>query len=215
MKTKTVLFLVVALIFNLNSDAQNLRPATPEQQQMMLEKITASSATMKSLVCDFEQVKVLSILDEKMVSKGKMYYRNDNCLRWEYASPYIYTFVLNNKKIMMQAENSKKNVIDVKSSHFFQEIIKIMMNGINGNGLNDSKSFRFNYYWGENQWVINMVPLQKDIKKMFSTIKLTFNVKDYSVDQVEMEEVNGDTTTIRLSGKQFNKKIEDEKFKIE
>jgi outer membrane lipoprotein-sorting protein len=113
---------------------------------------------------------------------------------------------------MMQAENSQKNVIDVKSSKFFQEIIKIMMNGINGNGLKDIKSFTVSYYWSANQWRVQLIPLQKEMKKMFSTIKLTFNVKDYSVDKVEMEEQNGDTTTILLSGKQFNKTIENAKF---
>jgi outer membrane lipoprotein-sorting protein len=90
----------------------------------------------------------------------------------------------------------------------------MMMNGINGNGLKDIQSFTVNYYWSENQWRVNLIPLQKEMKKMFSTIRLTFNVKDYSVDKVEMEEQNGDTTTILLSGKQFNEKIADEKFII-
>ncbi|GHT09324.1 hypothetical protein FACS189432_06290 [Bacteroidia bacterium] len=211
---KKGLFFITILIFSLNLNAQKLIPATSAQQQLMLEKITASSAQMKSLICDFEQVKELSLLNEKMVSKGKMYYRNDNCLRWEYNSPYLYTFVLNDKKVMMQAEAGKTNVIDVKSSKFFQEIIKVMMNGINGNGLKDIKSFTINYYWSENQWQVHLIPLQKEMKKMFSTIQLTFNVKDYSVDKVEMEEQNGDTTTIVLSGKQFNKAIENAKFII-
>jgi outer membrane lipoprotein carrier protein len=214
MNTKKMGLFAVVFIFNINLYAQNFVPATQEQQQLMLEKITAASAQMESLVCDFEQIKELSILDEKMVSKGKMYYRNDNCLRWEYVSPYLYTFVLNNKKILMQAENSR-NVIDVKSSAFFQEIIKIMMNGISGNGLKDVKSFKINYFWGKNQWQVKLIPLQKEMKKMFSAIQLTFNVKDYSVDKVEMEEQNGDTTTIQLTGKQFNKKIEDAKFVID
>jgi outer membrane lipoprotein carrier protein len=214
MKIKKSVFFTAILLFSINLNAQTLVPATPEQKQLMLEKITASSARMKTLICDFEQIKELSILNEKMVSKGKMYYRNDNHLRWEYIAPYIYTFVLSDKKIMMQAENSKKNVVDVNSSRFFQEIIKIMMNGINGNGLTDIKSFTVNYYWSKNQWRVNLNPLQKEMKKMFSTIRLTFNVHDYTVDKVEMEEQNGDTTVILLSRKQFNEKIEDEEFTI-
>ena len=212
---KRVLFFLVGLAFGVNLDAQQLVLATSEQKQWMLECITASSAGMHSLICNFEQVKVLSILDEKMVSKGLMYYRNDNCLRWEYTSPYLYTFVLNDKKIMMQAEKGKKNVIDVKSSRFFQEIIKMMMNGITGTGLSDIKNFTVSYYWSENQWRVHLIPLQKEMKKMFSTIKLTFNVKDCSVDKVEMEEQNGDATTILLSGKQFNKTIENAKFTVD
>ena len=215
MRIGKILFLVALLFLCVGLSAQQFASATPEQKQLMLRKITESSAKMESLICDFEQVKELSILEEKMISKGKMYYRNDNCLRWEYVSPYVYTFVLNDKTIMMQAENSKKNVIDINSSRFFQEIIKIMMNGVNGNGLTDTKNFSTDYYWSESQWKVHLIPLQKEMKKMFATIKLTFNVKDYSVDKVEMDEQNGDTTTILLSGKQFNKKIGNEKFVID
>ena len=215
MTINKILFFVAISFLSLNLTAQQLAPATSEQKQLMLEKISEASTKMESLICNFEQVKELSILEEKMLSKGKMYYRNDNCLRWEYITPYIYTFVLNDKTVMMQAENNAKNVIDVKSSRFFQEIIKIMMSGINGNGLTDEKNFSVDYFWSETQWKVHLIPLQKEMKKMFSTIKLTFNVSDYSVDKVEMEEQNGDTTTISLSGKQFNKKIENEKFVID
>jgi outer membrane lipoprotein carrier protein len=204
----------MALIACMNICAQPLAPATKEQQQLMLEKIEASSKKMKSLICDFEQTKELSILNEKMVSKGKMYYRQENCLRWEYVSPYTYTFVLNDNKILMQTGKSR-NVMDVKSSKLFQEVVKMMVNSINGNGLTDIKNFTAAYYWSGKEWKITLTPLQKEVKKMFSVIELTFNVKDYTVDQVKMNEPNGDTTLIRLSGKQFNLKIEDEKFAID
>jgi outer membrane lipoprotein carrier protein len=208
------LLFIAAFIFGITLQAQQFVPATSGQQQFMLEKIEASSLKMESLVCDFEQTKKLSILNEKMVSKGKMYYRQDRCLRWEYLSPYRYTFILNDKKILMQTEKSR-NVMDIKSNRLFQEIIKIMMSSINGNSLTDKKSFSAAYYWGEKEWKITFVPLQKELKKMFSLIELTLNLKDYTVDQVKMDESNGDFTLIRLSRKQFNLKIEDEKFAID
>lgn len=116
---------------------------------------------------------------------------------------------------MVQAENGKKNVIDIKSNRFFQEIAKIMMNSINGNGLKDIKSFKINYYWGNVRWEIHLIPLQKEMKKMFSNIRMTLNTKDYTVDKVEMDEQNGDTTTILLKNKKFNGKIENKKFIID
>jgi outer membrane lipoprotein-sorting protein len=199
---------------SLNIHAQEIVPASRAEQQEMMEKIGIASQKMTNLICNFEQVKDLSILNDKMISKGKMYYRNDNCLRWEYLSPYQYTFVLNDKKILMQAGDSR-NVIDLKSSKFFQEIVKIMMNGINGSGLTDLKSFEARYYKKGTEWEVHLLPLQKDMKQMFSTIKLTFNTKDYTVDQVEMNERNGDATVIRLFDKQFNNKIEDDTFHID
>ncbi|MDR0413384.1 MAG: outer membrane lipoprotein carrier protein LolA [Dysgonamonadaceae bacterium] len=212
---KKFLFLLAAGFFcYLSLQAQPFVPATKEQQRLMSEKITAASLKMESLTCDFEQTKELALLDEKMISKGKMYYRQDGCLRWEYLSPYVYTFILNDKKILMQTGKSR-NVVDIRSNRLFQEVVKIMMNSINGNSLTDTKSFRPAYYWGEKEWKIVLVPLQKELKKMFASIELTLNVNDYSVDTIRMNEPNGDTTTIRLSGKQFNPKIQDEKFAVD
>lgn len=214
MKKKKFFWLIAVFISGANLQAQQAVPATKDEQQYMLEKIEASSAKMNTLVCDFEQTKELSLLDEKMISKGKMFYRQDRYLRWEYLSPYIYTFILNDKKILMQTEKSR-NVVDVKSSKLFQEVVKIMMSSVNGKGLTDTKNFHATYYRGEKEWKIILIPLQKEMKKIFSLIELILNVEDYTVDQVKMEEPNDDTTLIRLWNKQFNLKIDDEKFAID
>jgi outer membrane lipoprotein carrier protein len=214
MRKKNLFLLIVVSIFGTNLQAQQLVPATKEEQQFLLEQIEASSAKMKTLVCDFEQTKELSLLDEKMISKGKMFYKQDRCLRWEYLSPYSYTFLLNNNKILMQTEKSR-NVVDVKSNKLFQEVVKIMMSSINGQGLTDTKNFNVACYRGEREWKITLIPLQKEMKKTFSLIELTLNVKDYTVDQVKMDEPNHDATLIRLWNKQFNVEIDDEKFALD
>ncbi|MDR2449732.1 MAG: outer membrane lipoprotein carrier protein LolA [Prevotellaceae bacterium] len=214
MKKKNLSWLLVVLISGINLQAQQLVPVTKEEQRYMLEKIEASSAKMNTLVCDFEQTKALSLLDEKMISKGKMFYRQDRCLRWEYLSPYTYTFILNDKKILMQTGKSR-NVVDVKSNKLFQEAVKIMMGSVNGKGLMDTKNFRATYYWGEKAWTIILIPLQKEMKQIFSLIELTLDVEDYTVDKIKMEEPNGDATLIRLWNKQFNLKIDDEKFAVD
>jgi outer membrane lipoprotein-sorting protein len=191
-----------------------MQPATAEQQKMMLEKITAASERMESLVCHFEQTKELSLLSEKMISHGTMYYRNSGLLRWEYSSPYNYAFVLNGKKILLQTETGR-NVIDIKSNQFFQEIVKVMINGVSGSGLTDLKNFAPLYCWSEKKWEVSLAPVKKEMKQMFSAIKLTFNVDDFTVDNVEMEERNGDRTNIRLTDKKINEKIEDRRFNID
>lgn len=207
------LSIAFAWLFGFATHAQML-PATAEQQTMMLARILAASEKMESLVCDFEQTKELSILSERMVSKGKMYYRKNGRLRWEYLSPYSYTFVLNDKKILLQTE-AGKNVIDIKSNRFFQELVKIMINGVSGSGLTDVKSFTNGYYWSERKWEVILRPVRKEMRQMFSSIKLTFNVDDFTVDSVEMEERNGDKTNIRLTDKKVNGKVEDRQFDID
>ncbi|MDR1331498.1 MAG: outer membrane lipoprotein carrier protein LolA [Tannerella sp.] len=213
MNRKIFYSVAVAWLFVLTVRSQTA-PATPEQQKMMLGKIMGASAGMGSMVCDFEQTKELSLLSEKIVSKGKMYYRKNGLLRWEYLTPYRYAFVLNGDKILMQTGNSR-NVVDVRSNRFFQELVKVMMSGVNGSGLTDARNFTSSYYAGDRKWKAVLVPVGKEMKQMFASIRLTFSVDDFTVDSVEMEEQNGDKTIIRLTDKKLNAEIDDTQFHID
>jgi outer membrane lipoprotein-sorting protein len=164
------------------------------------------------LVCDFEQTKTMSLLSDDITSTGKMYYRRDGCLRWEYAPPDAYTFIQNNKKALMLAGD--KRISDVKLSRFFQEMVGVMMNGISGSGLTDTKNFDVSYSGNVAQLEVTLVPVRKEMKKMFSSIKLTFNLKDYTADEIELKEKSGDVTIIRLLNKQLNVDVDNAKFDV-
>jgi outer membrane lipoprotein-sorting protein len=62
--------------------------------------------------------------------------------------------------------------------------------------------------------MVIMVPKQKDIKQIFNEIRLYFNKSDYTVNSVEIEELNGDKTFIEMKNKQINKELSDEIFII-
>jgi outer membrane lipoprotein-sorting protein len=59
-----------------------------------------------------------------------------------------------------------------------------------------------------------LVPKQKEMKEMFNKIHLCFNKTDYTVNSVEIEELNGDTTLIEMKNKQINKGLSDAVFDI-
>ncbi len=72
---------------------------TQTQTQDVIKKINTTAAELKSMSCTFVQTKNLSMLNDKMVSKGQMYYSQPNKLRWEYTSPYNYIFIFNETKV--------------------------------------------------------------------------------------------------------------------
>lgn len=212
-RSKQNLLAALAVLLCAGAGAQSTAPANGERQQVALQQIAAAAAGMKSLVCDFEQTKVTSMLSNKLASTGKMYYRQGCCLRWEYDPPVEYTFLLNNNRALMLAGG--KQISNPKMSRFFREMAGIMMNGVSGSGLNDTKNFDLSCYEGEATWEFVLVPRRKELKKMFASIKLTFSSKDYTADRIELNENNGDVTAIRLLGKQLNAKIDEEKFRGE
>ena len=211
-KITTLLFCLVITSASISAQS-DYKPATETQKKEMMQKITEASEQLKTLRCDFVQKKTISILSDEMVSEGKMSFKQTNKLKWEYTKPYLYEFVMNGDKVMMNSGNTK-NVIDVNSSKVFREISKIIVSGINGSGIFDTSKFTAQFKVGAKDNMVILMPKQKELKQMFSAIRLRFNKLDYTVNSVEIEEINGDVTHIEMKNKQINKELSDEVFTI-
>ena len=184
-----------------------------QSETQIRQKISQIASSMKTMQCDFIQTKHLKMLNDEMVSKGRMYYQQGNRLRWDYTSPYTYTFIINDDKVLLK--NSQRNdVIDVNKNKLFKEIARIMMNSVVGNCLNDEKSFKSSLSVSGGAWVATLLPQRKDMKQLFQKIVLHFSQKQAMVTQVELIEKNGDRTIIDLKNIRTNEAISTNMFTI-
>lgn len=89
------------------------------------------------------------------------------------------------------------------------------MNSVTGKCLTDTKSFSVRLYTASStQWVADLTPLNKQLKQMFTKVRLYFNVKTQMVERVELHEKSGDNTVIILQNIKKNQPINDSVFKI-
>lgn len=187
---------------------------TAQQSEAQIRQaITQAASAMKTMQCDFTQTKHLRMLNDKMTSKGRMYYQQTNRLRWEYTSPYSYTFILNDDKVLLK-NKQRNDVIDVNKNKLFREIARIMMNSVVGTSLTDDKSFKSAIATNGNEWIASLLPQRKDLKQLFQKIILHFSKKNAMVKQVELIERNGDRTVIELNNIRTNEKISADMFTI-
>lgn len=205
-------FILLSSLLCLTCRAQ--KAFSPQEQKQMVAQVEKAAAGIKTMQCDFTQIKHLSLLNNEMKSTGKMYCKNGNMLRWEYTSPYKYCFVLNGNKVMLKDAGNKTNVIDVKSSKLFQEITRIMMNSITGECLSRHEDFSVAMYKSDKEWEARLTPLKKEMSKMFSLITLHINATEKRVTRVEMKERTGDVTDIYLQQVKENAPIADNIFSI-
>lgn len=175
--------------------------------------ISNATAKMKSLECDFVQTKYLKMLNDKMISYGKMYYQQSDKLRWQYTSPYTYTFVLNGSKVLL-VKGKRSDVIDVNQNKMFREIARIMMNSVIGKSLSDTKDFTTAIATTATEHVATLTPLRKDMKQMFQRIVLHFNRRQMMVTTVELVEKKGDRTVIELKNAKTNAAISAKMFSV-
>jgi len=188
--------------------------AQSANEQKIIQKISKAAQSMTSMQCDFVQTKHLKLLNDDMVSNGKMYYQQSSKLRWEYTSPYTYTFILNDSKVLLKKGN-RNDVIDVNQNKMFKEIARMMMNSVVGKCLTDTKDFKVSVVESGDEYVATLLPQKKDMKQMFSKIILHVGKQQLTINKVEMQEKKGDNTVIVLKNVQLNKKINASVFAID
>lgn len=211
MKTTIKLFLV--LVVGLCSLQAMAAGMTTQQKSEAIAKINNAASGLKSMSCNFVQTKYLSLLSDKMVSEGKMYYRQSDKLRWEYTSPYSYLFIFNGSKVYVGGKN-RKDVIDTNTNKVFKEVARIMMSTVTGKALSNSTDFNVDIETSGNNWTVTLVPKKKDIKQMFTKIVLTFTKSDTMISEINIYEKNGDRTNIKLKDITTNTSLNENLFAI-
>ena len=185
----------------------------PQSVNQIKDEINQSASEMKSLQCDFIQVKHVKMLNHEMKSTGRMFYQQTNMLRWEYTSPYKYTFILNGSKVSLK-KDERSDVIDVNQNKFFRDIARIMMNSVVGKSLSDEKDFKTEITIEKDEYVAILLPQRKDIKSMFERIILHFDKKNKVISSVELLEKNEDRTIITMTNIRINEQIHQTMFDI-
>jgi outer membrane lipoprotein carrier protein len=192
--------------------AQNA--VSKSEQERIISEISTSAHSIRTLQCKFEQTKELSIMDDKMVSKGTMAFARPGNLSWHYTSPYDYNFIIANDKVHIGKGKSHKS-IDLKSSQTFQGIAKMIAGSVTGKCLTQTKDFDVKIRANERVYVAHLTPKDKHFKKMFTTIRLTYNRANRTMDSVEMTEANGDVTSIVFKEIKQNQPLGENVFNLD
>lgn len=172
----------------------------------MVETINKATSAVKSIQCDFTQVRQSTMLKEKQTSKGKMSFSGKN-LKWEYTEPNKFALVVKEENGQQQVyiqQDGKNKKADGQSGQLFKGIAQIVMGSVTGTALSNSGDFTVEMYTQGTQWVAKLTPKQPKLKKMFTSIHLYFNDKHNAVTKVEMKEANGDMTTITFTNMKLN-----------
>lgn len=176
------------------------------------EQFTVIAKKTQTIKSDFIQEKNLSMLSEKITSKGKFWFKKDNLLRMEYTSPYTYLMVLNKGNIYIK-DGKKENKISTQSNKLFQQINKITIDCVQGTVFNNS-DFVTKAYENKDAYLVQLTPEGKGLKELFKTINVIINKSDYEVTSIEMNENSGDNTIIRFTNRETNTVIPDALFAI-
>lgn len=209
---KVICILVAFLGFTITAHAQHTGYTQLSDLTKFKQQFAEVAAKTNSIKSDFTQDKNLSMLSEKITSKGKFWYRKPNMLRMEYTQPFSYLMILNKDNVYIK-DGQKENKVSTRSNKVFKQINKIVVDCIQGTALN-SGDFKSAVYENKGTYLVSLSPVNKQLSDFFKTIEITVDKKDYSVNTIEMLEGSGDSTTLHFTNKEINANIPDALFAI-
>jgi len=210
--SKMICIVLTFFSFSLTAHAQHpgytqLSDLTKFKQQF--GEVAQKTNSIKS---DFTQEKSLSMLSERITSKGRFWYRKPDMLRMEYTQPFNYLMILNKDNVYIK-DGQKENKVSTRSNKVFKQINKIVVDCIQGTALN-SADFKSAVYESKGSYLVSLSPVNKQLSEFFKTIEITIDKKDYSVNTIQMLESSGDSTTLHFINKEINATIPDALFAI-
>ena len=207
-----LIFMLFCLIGGLGLKAQYAGYTPLADLAKFKELFSVEAQKVTSIKSDFVQEKNLSMLSEKITSKGKFWFKKDNRVRMEYNQPFQYLMIINKDKVYVK-DGQKENTISTKSNKLFQQINKITVDCVQGTVLTNP-DFSTRVFENKGAYLVELSPISKNLKEFFKTIVVLVEKKDYSVTRIEMNENSGDNTIIHFVNKEMNTSLPDALFAI-
>ena len=82
------------------------------------DQVSNSSKTTTTIVSDFVQYKHMDFLANDIETSGKLAFKAPGLVKWEYTSPYQYSVIFKEDKLLINDGGTKSNV-DIGSSKMF------------------------------------------------------------------------------------------------
>ena len=210
MRRRILLFCMCLPVILLQAQHAGYKPVA--DMAAFKTQFAAAAQQTQSVKADFAQEKNLSLLSEKISSKGKFWFKKDNLVRMEYNQPFQYLVIINKNNVLVK-DGLKENKISTKSNKLFQQINRMMVDCVQGTALNNP-DFTVAAFENAGAWLVELTPVVKGMKDYFKNINIVLSRKDYSVNKLEMYEQSGDNTIISFTNKELNAPIADTLFAI-
>lgn len=174
--------------------------------------IKENSLKVTSIKSDFEQHKVLSMLEETLISEGNFLYKKENNVKWQYTSPFEYTIIIANGKFMINNEG-RISEFDLNSNEMFRQINNMIITAISGDFI-DNDDFSVIFKENNNFYLAELMPVEETVSEMLEAINIYFNKKNLGVEKVKFIEPGDDYTLIVFKNREQNITFNNNEFQI-
>jgi outer membrane lipoprotein-sorting protein len=182
---------------------------------VLLNSIGKKVSNFKTLKTDFTQEKEMAMFKEKLVLKGRIYLQKPNRVAWHVDKPLRYSILITDKFIRQwDEETDQVQELSLTKNPMFQNVIKQLTVWFSGEygSLLETNDVR----------LVKRTPLtvefsprgNNDAGKVIKSITITFRDDQTYLQQIRMQELSGDVTTIIFTNTILNAPLDDSDFEV-
>lgn len=208
---KGIIVAVFIFFMGLNTKAQAWERLDSSQE--FNRRLSEAASQTQSIVSDFVQEKYLDVFAEKVISRGKFYFRKSGKICLSYTQPLDYLIVINGQKLKIVSDG-KTNIVDLgtnKMMHGMNNLLAACMTG----DLNLLKEgYQMEYWQDRESYLVKIKPLSQGVKAYLAEMSIWFDKTDMTVKRLRLAENASDYTEYQFLNRKFNTLTDDEKFTI-
>lgn len=191
---KRIFVIVTGLILLLAVGVSAVTLNLHQTEDEMIESIVKASQDINSMKCDIAQTRRIPLMDEPQKSSGTMIYIKPSRFSLNYTEPFEWKLKVDGDNVMMGTDSA-----DGEAGRLFKGISSMILGCMSGEMLKDKRTFKVNVTDVGNEWKAQLIPVRRDMKKMFNQIELGFDPDTRLLKRLLMDEAGGGSTEIVIS----------------
>ena len=166
----------------------------------MIESIVKASSDINSMKCDIAQTRTVPLMDEPQKSSGTMIYFKPSRFCLNYTDPFEWKLKVDGDNLMTGSDGSMNG----DAGRLYKGLSDMILGCMSGQMLKDKRTFKVTVSDAGDEWKALLIPVRRDMKKMFSQIELGFDPDTRLLRRLRMDDAGGGSTEILISNVRLN-----------
>ncbi|TLM65520.1 MAG: outer membrane lipoprotein carrier protein LolA [Deltaproteobacteria bacterium] len=187
----------------------------PAELGPFLDELGRQVADFRTLKTDFVQTKEMALFKDKLVLKGRIYLQKPNRIAWHVDKPLRYSVLITDKLIRQwDEETNQVQELSLEQNPIFQTVLNQLTVWFSGEygtllGSNDVRLVQ------TAPLVLEFTPKANSLAvKAIRSITVTFRDDRKYLQQIRIQELSGDVTTLQFLNTRLNAPLEPGSFEV-
>lgn len=199
MKKTNIIITVLVLLLAVGVSAVTLQGTQTVDE--MTESIVKACSGINSLKCDVAQTRRTPFIEEPSKSYGTMLFIKPSRFCLNYNDPYKWILKVDGKNIVAGFDEAE---LDGDIGRLYKSISDMILGCMSGELLKDKRTFRVTVTDTGDEWKAVLIPVRRDMKKIFDQIELGFDPQTRLLRRLVMNDSAGGITEILVSNVKLN-----------